>query len=179
MAVRKKSETIHLRVKPISKALLEGLANSSGKTSTQIIEDLITEAAEKFVIDDLEERINTDVLDNGQLTLKAALESAHCPDEPVLTKLRTYYIAGDALSPRDKKVVSAILQSKEFFAGETEIFSVEDEIIRSDRISDTPKIDLNEISKRMPSLEEFAVFREKNANFKSTYEAFLKMIGEV
>lgn len=178
MAVRKKSETIHLRVKPISKAFLEGLANSTGKTSTQIIEDLITEAAEKFIIEDVEDRINLDALEDGHLSLKAALISAHCPDEPILTKLRTYYIAENALSARDRTIASTIIRSKEFFHGKSEIFSVEDEIINPDRICDTPKIDLNEISKRMSSLEEYAVFREKNPNWKSSYEAFLKMIGE-
>lgn len=178
MAVRKKSETIHLRVKPISKALLEGLANSTGKTSTQVIEDLITSAAEEFVITDVEAMIDEDTLEDGLLNLKAALISAHYPDEPILTKLRTYYIAGDALSVRDKIIASTILKYKSYFSGNTSIFSVSDGFINRDHLSDIPKIDLNEISRRMPSLEEFAAFREKNPNWTSSYESFLKMTGE-
>lgn len=178
MAVRKKSETIHLRVKPISKALLEGLANSTGKTSTQIIEDLITEAAANFFIEDVEDIVNDGALKNRQLDLETALVSAHCDDDPLLTKLRTFYIAPNALSARDKIIASAVAQSSNTFFGKSELFSIEDEIIKKDYISKTPKLDLHEVSRRMPSLEDFAVFREKNQNFKSTYEAFLKMIGE-
>jgi|GEM_PF-3045990 len=178
MAVRKKSETIHLRVKPISKALLEGLANSTGKTSTQIIENLITEAAAKHVIEDTEDFINTRSLSDGRLDLETALESAHVDHDLVLTKLRTFYIAKEALSSRDKIIASTIINSNNLFSGNSEIFSIEDEIVNPDFISKTPKLDLNEIARRMPSLEEFAVFREKNPNWRSTYDAFLKMIGE-
>ena len=178
MAVRKKSETIHLRVKPISKALLEGLANSTGKTSTQVIEDLITAAAEKFIITDVEALIDEDTLEDGQLSLKSALESAHYPDEPILTKLRTYYIAGDALSVRDSIIAATIIQTPKFFSGNTQIFSISDGFINRDHLSDIPKIDLDEISKRMSSLEDFAAFREKNPNWTSSYAGFLKMTGE-
>lgn len=178
MAVRKKSETIHLRVKPISKALLEGLSNSTGKTSTQIIEDLITEAAAKYFIADVEDIINDDALKNGQIDLGTALVAAHCDDDPILTKLRTYYIAPDALSARDRTIASTIIQSSDIFLGDSELFSIEDDIINLDYISDAPKLDIHEISRRMPSLDAFAAFREKNPNWKSTYEDFLKMIGE-
>lgn len=178
MAVRKKSETIHLRVKPISKALLEGLSNSTGKTSTQIIEDLITEAAANFFIEDVEDIVNEAALNNSQLDLETAIVSAHCDGDPILTKLRTYYIAPNALSAKDKTIASAVIESSNTFRGKSELFSIEDEIIKSSYISRTPKLDLHEVARRMPSLEDFAEFREKNKNFKSTYEAFLKMIGE-
>ncbi|MBS9723813.1 hypothetical protein [Stutzerimonas stutzeri] len=178
MAVRKKSETIHLRVRPFSKALLEGLANSTGKTSTQLIEELITEAASKFSIEAIPELINIAVLRDGQLDLKTVVESAHVEHDAILTKLRTFYIAQSSLSLRDRIIASTIIDSPELFSGNSEIFAVEDEIVKPEFISSTPKLDLHEITRRMPSLEDFAAFREKNPGWKSTYKDFLKMIGE-
>lgn len=178
MAVRKKSETIHLRVRPISKALLEGLANSTGKTSTQIIEELITEAASRSFIEDIQASINFSALKDGQLDVKTVVESAHVDHDAILTKLRTFYIAQSLLSFRDKIIASTIIESPGIFAGKSEIFSIEDEIVKPGFISSTPKLDLHEVARRMPSLEDFAAFREKNPGWKSTYEDFLKMIGE-
>jgi hypothetical protein len=178
MAVRKKSETIHLRVGPTSKAMLEGLANSSGKTSTQIIEELIAGAAASFLVEDAQDFINAAVLDGGKLDLKTVVECAYVEHDSILTKLRTFYISKNALSIRDRIISETIIQSPELFQGKSEIFSEEDEIVKASFISKTPKLDLNEVSRRMPSLEDFAAFREKNPNWKSTYESFLKMIGE-
>lgn len=178
MAIRKKSETIHVRVKPTSKALLEGLANVGGKTSTQVIEDLIAEAAERTVIDDVEDMISHRALEGGELRLKKALLAAHYPDDPILTKLRTYYIVGEALSARDNTIAATILAYPKIFSGETAIFSMSDKIINKESLPDIPKINLEEISRRMASLEEFAIFIEKNPKRNSNYSAFLTMIGE-
>lgn len=176
MAIRKKSETIHLRVEPISKALLEGLANSTGKTATQIVEGLVLEAAEKRLIENVEGFINKGALKNGKLDLKTALVSAHVDRDVTLTKLRTFYIAKEALSSRDIIIVSTIIEHEDLFFGVDEIFADDDELIDPDFISKTPKLNISKISNKMSLLEDYAEFREKNPNLKSTYKNFLTMI---
>lgn len=179
MAIRKKSETIHLRVDPISKALLEGLANFGATTSTQIIQDLISEAADRAVISDVEDMIDDSILEAGELRLKTALLAAQYPGNATLTKLRTYYIAHEALNSRDATIASTILNSKNIFTGETPIFSTSDQFIKKEVLHQLPKINLEEVSKRTASLEEFALFVEKNPKRTSNYTAFLAMIGEI
>lgn len=179
MAVRKKSEAIHFRVSPMFKAYLEGAANAIGKTSTQMVEDSVTDVADKIWIDMPDLEINPDFLgEDGSLQLRVALEAAYIPGEPVLTKLRTYYIAGVALNTRDKIISRTIIESPSYFAGETKIFSVSDGIIATEYISHYPAVDLNKIAEGMPSLEAFAAFREKNSKIKLGYEAFLEMTVE-
>lgn len=175
MAGRKKSETIHLRVSPISKALLEGLANVSGKTSTQIIEELITEAAEKTPLTDVHNCLNISAFPNNELNVKNAITAAQHSSEQILTKLRAYFIANDTLNVRDKVVTSTILTHPQFFAGKTKIFTKSEKIIDPGLYEAVQDIDLKEISKRMESLESFSAFKEKNPNWKSTYEMFLTM----
>jgi uncharacterized protein (DUF1778 family) len=179
MAVRKKSDSINFRVSPMFKAYLEGAANAIGKTSTQMVEDSVTDVADKICIDMPYLEINPDFLaKDGSLQLRVALEAAYFPGEPVLTKLRTYYIADIALNARDKIISRTIIESTNCFAGETKIFSVSDRIIAKVYIPHYPTIDLDRISKSMPSLEAFAAFREKNSKIKLSYEAFLEMTQE-
>lgn len=177
MAVRKKSETIHLRVNPISKALLEGLANINGKTATQIIEDLITEAAEKTIINEFEidEYIYEGTFENKIIDLKSALFAVQHPSEPIITKLRTYYIAPEALSSRDRTITMTILQHPQLFGGKAKIFKSVENLIDNEYINDIPDIDLKKIADRMDSLENYSVFKEKQPSWKSTYEMFLTM----
>lgn len=178
MAIRKKSETIHLRVNPISKALLEGLANIGRKTSTQIIEDLIAYAAEKTVIADVEDMINDQALEDGELRLKNALIAAQHSEDAILTKLRTYYLVQEALSSRDQTISRAILGSPKIFFGETAIFSVADKMINREFLPEIPKVNVEKISRKMAILEEFAVFTEKNPKLHTDFSAFLTLIGE-
>ena len=178
MAIRKKTETIHLRVEPITKAYLEALGNASGKTSTQVLEDLLKDAAAKFIVDGVGECVDCDALKNGNLDLKTAVDSALVDHDVILTKLRTFYIAKEALSTRDEIIADAIIASEELFFGQSEIFAIDEKIVKSDFVSKTPKLNLHEISRRMRSLEDFGAFREKNPNWRSTYQEFLKMTGE-
>lgn len=177
MAVRKKSETIHLRVNPISKALLEGLANINGKTATQIIEDLITEAAEKTIMNEVEvdEYINEAAFQNKIIDLKSALFAVQHPSEPIITKLRTYFIALETLSSRDRTITRTILQHPQLFGGKTKIFKSVENLIVKKYINEIPDVDLKKIADRMDSLESYSVFKEKKPSWKSTYEMFLAM----
>ncbi|WP_392890837.1 hypothetical protein ACF6ZU_05290 [Pseudomonas migulae] len=175
MAGRKKSETIHLRVSPISKAFLEGLANVSGKTSTQIIEELITEAAEKTALADAHSCINISAFPNSEMNIKNAVTAAQHPSEPILSKLRAHFIAWDTLSVRDKTITTTILTHPQFFAGKTKIFTKGEKIIQSGFFEEIPDVDLKEVYKRMESLDSFSIFKEKNPSWKSTYEMFLSM----
>lgn len=175
MAVRKKSETIHLRVQPISKLLLEGLANAANTTSTRIIEDLILGAAEKTEVVDTENKIDDRLKKNGKLSVRDALTIAHQPSEPILTKLRTYYLAADALSLREIDIVITILHHPDLFSGDKEIFSAKEKIIKEEYFHEVPTVSLEKIAERMSSLESFAAFKEKNPKLKTKYSEFLKM----
>lgn len=178
MAIRKKTETIHLRVKPTTKAYLESLANATGKTSTQILEDLLEDAAAGFVISDAGDYINRASLKNNKLDMKTALDAALVDHDAILTKLRTFYLAKEALSLKDRYIISAIIESRDMFLGKDEIFSEDDEIIKSYFIAETPKLSTQAILQRKSSLEDYGDFREKNPNLKSTYKEYLKMSGE-
>jgi hypothetical protein len=178
MAIRKKTESIHLRVEPTTKAYLEALGNATGKTSTQVLEGLLEDAAARFVIGDTGEYINSASLKNNKLDLKTALDAAFVDRDVMFTKLRTFYLAKEALSLRDRYIMSAIVDSIDMFLGKDEIFAEDDEIIKQYFISEAPKLDSQVILKRMSSLEEYGDFREKNPNLKSTYREFLKMTGE-
>ncbi len=178
MAIRKKTETIHLRVEPITKAYLEALGNAYGKTSTQVLEELLKDAAAKFSVEGVGECVDRGALKNNKLDLKTAVDSAHVDHDVILTKLRAFYIAKEALSARDKIIASAIIESDGLFFGQSEIFEIGDKIVKPDFISKTPKLNLHEVSRRMRSLEAFGAFREKNPNWRSTYQEYLKMTGE-
>ncbi len=179
MAVRKKSDSINFRVSPMFKAYLEGAANAIGKTSTQLVEDAVTDVADKIFIEMPTVEIHPDFTEeDGSLQLRVALRAAYYPGEPILTKLRTAYIADIALSARDKIIASTIFESPSYFAGETRIFSVSDEIIAEEYIPHFPAVDLDKVSKSMPSLEAYAAFKEKNSKIKLSYEAFLEMTVE-
>lgn len=179
MAVRKKSEALNFRVSPMFKAYLEGAANAIGKTSTQMVEDAVTDVADKISIEMPDLEINPDFLEeDGSLRLRVALTAAYIPGEPILTKLRTAYIAEIALSARDRIIAKTIFESPGYFAGETRIFSVSDGVIAEEYIPHCPAVDLEMVSKRMPSLEAYAAFKEKNSKIKMSYESFLEMTVE-
>lgn len=180
MVVRKKVETIHLRVSATSKACLEGLANVMGKTSTRVLEELIAEAAEKCVVEGIDATIDVNLYSDGEWTLQKALQLAHIPEEPILKKLRTYFLADEALSRKDCILLEAILWSPDVFSGDTDIF-LESERIFKNPVMEHPhdvrafKIDLDEINRQMSSLEEFAEFRLKNKSVSPSYVEYLRM----
>lgn len=176
MAVRKKVETIHLRVSATSKACLEGLANAMKKTSTRVLEDLIFEAAAKFKVQEIDRDVGEHILNGGDWRLLEALQLAHLPDEPILKKLRTYFLAGDALSPKDHMLVEAILWSPDIFSGNTDIFAKSEGVIEYTSEYRIPKIDLETISRMMPSLDGYAEFRIKNKSVSASFGEYLRMI---
>ena len=179
MAIRKKSDSINFRVSPMFKVYLEGAANAIGKTSTQLVEDAVTDVADKIRIEIPNLEIHHDFLEeDGSFQLRVALTAAYLPGEPILTKLRTAYIADIALSERDRIIAKTIFESPSYFAGEARVFTVSDGIISEEYIPNCPAVDLDKISKRMPSLEAYAAFKEKNSKIKMSYEAFLEMTGE-
>lgn len=177
MAIRKKSETIHLRVNPISKALLEGLANQTKKTSTQVIEDLIEAAADAIFID-IDEVLDEKILRAGKLSLRRGITLAMVNDQPLLTKLRLWHLASDALSSKDFKVIAAINNNQSYFNGSTEIFSKSEKLIKPEIIDDIKKFDLEKIVESWSTLEAYVDFREKNPKWKPDFEAFYKMTLE-
>lgn len=177
MAVRKKTETINLRVSSVSKSLLEGMSNFLGKTATQVVEDLLAVAAKDVELRKLGEIVDADRLDNQSLDLPAVVAAAHVDDDPILTKLRTFYIAPCLVSARDKLVISTILESIDMFSGKDELFFEEDIPLKSNFRSLTPMLNLGKVNSDWPILEEFILFRSKNKNLNSSFPAFLKLTG--
>lgn len=173
MAVRKKAETIHLRVSTTSKACLEALASVWGKTATRVLEDLIAEAAEKVVADP--DSAVDDQFSGEGWTLLKALRLAQVPEEPILKKLRTYFLADGALSQKDKFLVEAILWSPESFSGDTGIFLEAEGVITNPDEYRVFKVDLNAINRLMPSLEDYAEFRFKNKSVSPSYSEYMTM----
>jgi hypothetical protein len=176
MAVRKKVETIHLRVSAISKACLEGLANAVGKTSTRVLEDLIAEAAAKFEIQDVDSSVDDRFWGNGDWTLLEAMQLAHVSDDPVLRKMRLYFLADEAMSQKDRFLVGAILWSPDLFSGDTDIFLDSEQVLTEEDDPRLLKVDLDKINRQMSSLEDYAEFRVKNKSVAPKYTDYLKMI---
>lgn len=175
MAVRKKSETINLRVSPESKNLLEGMSNVLGKTATQIIEELIAVAAKSVQLKKLGDIVDTESLKGEGLALPKVVEAAYVEGDPILTKLRMFYIAPSAVAERDKLIVSAIVESLDMFSGPSELFADEDIPLKLNFRSLTPMLDFHKIHDKWEILEEYAVFRGKNKSLNSTFSAFLKL----
>ncbi|WP_439864277.1 hypothetical protein [Pseudomonas antarctica] len=178
MAVRKKVETIHLRVSAVSKACLEGLANAAGKTSTHVLEKLIAEAAAKHVITGVEAAVHERFWGNGDWTLLKAMQLAYVPDDPILRKMRIYFLADEEVSHKDRFFVEAILWSPDLFAGETEIFHESEQVLTEEDDPRLWKVDLDAINRQMASLENYAEFRLKNKSVAPKYKDYLKMIEE-
>ncbi|MFT2188337.1 MULTISPECIES: hypothetical protein [Pseudomonas] len=177
MAVRKKSEIIHLRVDPVCKLLLESIANVEGVTATRVIERLITQAAGEIKIEEVDYLINESVLEHGELTLKDAIKMAYCSGEPLLTKLRLHYLAYEVLTARDKEITKAIVLNIDLFGGQDNIFTAEENLVSEDGFSVVPCVSLESIRLHMASLENYAEFKEKNPNLRVRYKEYLKISG--
>lgn len=174
MAIRKKSEIIHLRVEPQSKLLLEALANLGKTTATRTVERLIMEAAESTQVADIEDSISESVLTNGGLTLKAALDLAIVDRDPMILKLRLSYLANDVLNPTDKLITLAIISSRNLFSGDEEIFTEAEGILKKEELNSFPRVDLDKISASMDLLQSYADFRIKNPQVMFSYKEYLK-----
>jgi hypothetical protein len=174
----KKVEAIHLRVSATSKACLEAVSNAMGKNSTRVVEDLVAEAAARFEIQGVDSAVADHFWSGGGWTLLKALQLAHVPNEPILKKLRTYFLADEALSRKDYVLMEAILWSPDMFSGETEIFLESEGVIENPDEHRAFKVDLDEINRQMPSLQDYAGFRLKNKQISPSYRDYLKMIEE-
>ncbi|MBF8742165.1 hypothetical protein [Pseudomonas guariconensis] len=174
MAIRKKVETIHLRVSATSKACLEGLANVTGKTSTRVLEELIAEAAQSCLAD--ADVCVDDRFSGEDWTLLEAVKLAQIADEPILKKLRTYFLADRALSRKDEFIVEAILWSPDSFSGDTDIFLESEGVITNPDQYTVSKVDLDAINQLMPSLEDYAEFRLKNKFVSPSYSEYMRML---
>lgn len=175
MAIRKKSEIIHLRVEPQSKFILEGLANLGGTTATRVIERLLLEASEIAQVMDIEESIDDSILADGKLTLREAIDLALVDKDQIITKLRISYLANDALSVADKFITLAIISSLDIFGGEIEIFARSENIIKEEDFNSIPRVDVEKIHEHMKSLTKFAEFRVKNPNIFMSYKEYLRV----
>lgn len=176
MVVRKKAETIHLRVSATSKACLEGLASAMRKTSTRVLEDLIVEAAANCRVEGVDGSVDDSLWSGGDWTLLKALELAHSPDDVVLRKLRTYFLADEALSRKDQVIIEAILWSPDIFSGETAIFTEAEGVIKNPDNKRALSVDLELIGENMSRLEEYAEFRVRNTGIAPKYADYIRMV---
>lgn len=176
MVVRKKAETIHLRVSATSKACLEGLAIATGKTSTRVLEDLIVEAAAKCRVEGVDVAVDDRFWSGEDWTLLKALELAHSTGDAVLGKLRTYFLADEALSRKDRFLIEAILWSPDIFLGDTPIFTEAEGVITNQDSHRVFNVDLYSINQNMSRLEEYADFRVKNREISLGYLDYIRMV---
>ncbi|MGO2704701.1 hypothetical protein [Pseudomonas helleri] len=176
MAVRKKAETIHLRVSSTSKSCLEGLANAMDKTSTLLIEEWIAQAAEAHPVLEVDMSIDKRYWsDDGWWTISKAIALIQQSEEPVLRMLRAYFVAAETLSKKDKLIAGAIMANPERFSGETDIFLESEKVITNPEPGRMLKIDLHKVNEEMSSLEMYADFSLKNKALRSNYKNYLKM----
>nr|WP_279153524.1 hypothetical protein [Pseudomonas mosselii] len=176
MAVRKKSETIHLRVSPFSKLLLEGLASASKRTSTQVIEDLLLDAAQKLEVNN-DGVISSDVLDIPRLDLHTAVSLAYVEGQPLLTKLRQWHLADTTLSQHDFRIISEIVLNRSYFDGDTILFPEGDKLLAPEEVPSIEKVNLEKIESNWPMLEAYVKFRDSNPKWKPNFKAFVEMTG--
>lgn len=174
----KKVEAIHLRVSATSKAYLEGVANAMGKTSTRVVEDLVIAAAANLIITGIDDAVMDGPASDGEWTLLKALTLAHIPGEPLLSKVRTYFLADEALTRKDRIFVEAILWSPEFFSGETEIFRKSENILTKPDGHRLFKVNLDAVREHISSLDSYAAFRVKNEQIAPSYKEYLKMVKD-
>lgn len=180
---RKKTETISLRVNPVAKHLLEGMSAFQGKTATEIVEDLIADAAMRVQVDKLGDVVADfrDVV----MDLYTIVHALYVENDPILTKLRIFFVAPTLVTERDKVIISTILDSIETFEGDDQLFDIKDESSRKQHSnlevansSSTPRVDLEKIRANWEFLEEYVLFRTKNKNLNLSFPAFLSMRGK-
>lgn len=174
----KKVEAIHLRVSATSKACLEAVSNALGKNSTRVIEDLVAEAAAKVKVEGVDAAVADHFWSGGDWTLLKALQLAHVPAHPILRKLRMYFLAEEALSRKDYVLAEAILWTPDMFSGETDIFLESEGVIENPDEHRLYSVDLDEINRQLPLLEDYAAFRLKNKQISPSYRAYLGMVEE-
>ncbi|WP_249671631.1 hypothetical protein [Pseudomonas abieticivorans] len=179
MAVKgKKSEAIHLRVSADSKGHLEVLANATGKNSTQTVENLLVQAVESVKILEMDFAVDDRLWSGGDWTLLKAFQLANVAEDPMLRKLRMYFLAEEGLSPKDRFVCFAILWSAGIFSGSTAIFQKSENVITNPDKHRIFSVDLDSIGSKRSSLEDYAEFRLKNKLVSPSYMEFLRMIEE-
>lgn len=124
MAVRKRSETIHLRTTPFVRSTLDVLAALNGKTATAVIEDLLSLAISETELP-APNFIQEKKIVNGRINLKELMESIYT-DNALLFKLRLFILVPDAVSEDDKIMCEIILEDlarpASIFRGEEKIF---------------------------------------------------------
>jgi hypothetical protein len=180
---RKKTETISLRVNPLAKNLLEGISAFRGETATEIVEKLITDAAKQMLVDKLGAAAGPGFTHIHDMDLYTVICSAYVENDPVLTRLRIFYLAPELVTDRDKSIISTILDSPDIFSGKDLIYNVEDPSSTESQAynkfvkQEIPELDLKSIRDRWESLEEYVLFKSKNKNLNSSFAAYLKLTG--
>lgn len=174
MAIRKKSETIHLRVSPQSKLFLEGLANATKRTSTQVIEDLLADAAKNLVVEN-EGSIALGAYDEEELDLQTATSLAYVEGQPLLTKLRIWHLTPKLLTLLDYRIISAIVINRQYFEGEVTVFPEQQKLFTAELGLAIEAVDIAKIESHWSILEAYVRFRDDNPKWKPDFLSFVKM----
>lgn len=176
MAKRKRSETLSLRVSADVKRQIEALAAFRGTSATRLLESMVNEAAAEPVIIPSEETRDLFEPEQRISITKALVASAH--EEPEVARLRLYVIAPQALSDKDYRIASAIVENLDLFSGETPVFEelLIDEKVKA-RLGRRLAVSLDKIRHMEPALEEWHSFLLRNKGWKSGFDFFLVMSG--
>lgn len=174
MVVRKKTETIHLRVSGTAKASLEGLATGSGKTATRILEDLIAKEAALTPVAECDGGVGS-LFNLGEYSLLVAINEILKFDDPILKMLRAEFFAAEILNKKDRVIVRTILRSAELFSGGDDIFPDHKHVLDEEVYLRFPRLNLKTVAQHMSTLESFADFRIKNEQLNIDYQSYMKM----
>ncbi|AVK05346.1 hypothetical protein ISF08_11205 [Pseudomonas aeruginosa] len=176
MAVRKRSETIHLRTTPFVRSTLDVLAALNGKTATAVIEDLLSLAISETELP-APNFIQEKKIVNGRINLKELMESIYT-DNALLFKLRLFILVPDAVSEDDKIMCEIILEDlarpASIFRGEEKIFDEKcGGVVKSKQL---PSIDTLTLGSSENVLKRYVDFIKKNPDIEIDYKGFIHTI---
>ena len=177
MAKRKRSETLSLRVEADIKRQIEALAAFHGTSATSLLESFVKEASAEAIVIPGEE-VRSLFGEGRRISITEALSVAD-HEEPEITRLRLYFIAPKALSEKELRICTTILNNLDIFAGETPVFdeAVADQAVQ-EKLGSRLSLNLKKIREMAPVLDEWHSFHLRNKGWKSDFRFFLEMIGQ-
>lgn len=176
MAIRKRSETIHLRTTPFVKSTLDVLAALNDKTATSVIESLLYEAMSRTVVA-APKFVKPEKVSKGKVSLIDLMEGIYTDNE-LLFKLRLFLLVPSTISGDDRLACEAISNDLKL---EDSVFSGEDKIFDekcSEFISDIefPGVDTDRLAVNVNVLKKYVEFKKKNPEVDMNYRTYLEVI---
>lgn len=171
---QKRTEALSIRITPDLKYALSLLSNIYGLTISTIIENMLETALEHINIDRniVYGEIKYNI--NGAINIKNILKLVVNPN-PIITRLRLFYILPSGLTEKEKFISEAIVKSAIFY-GKQSIFKPKYSVDNTE----IPNIDLEKITEHEEMLSNYAEFMMHNSQrpdggIPINYETYLKL----